>query len=365
MLLPHSPEIRDMADEAGITNALDVFDAPAERPPRLLHVLNGEVVRSTMERSDIPGVCTPWADILHEGPVPRLTDTPAWRNARARFIASHGHATYAEALRTYEAWDAQLARAGEYDEVVMWFEHDLFDQLLLVRHLDWFARRSLGATRLGLICVGEFPGFADFHGLGQLNADQLASLLDTRETVSPRQLEIGRHVWGAFTAPDPSELYAIVRLSTDYDAALPFLRGALRRLLEEYPAVENGLPRTERHILECLADGPVDTVQLFRLEQAREDRVFMGDWTFWTRVRALAAGPSPLVHLEVEPTAGPDIAPGTASITDAGRDVLHGRADWVALAGFDRWLGGVHARASSGGDVAWRFDSGAGRIVPR
>ena len=364
-LLADSPEVRDMADEAGITNALDVFDSPPDRSPRMLHVLNGDSVQATMQRSDIPGAFSPWADVLHEGPVPRATDTAAWRDTRARFIASCGHGSYADALRTYETWDAQLARFGEFDEVVMWFEHDLFDQLLLVRHLDWFARRSLGATRLSLICVGEFPGFADFHGLGQLDAEQLASLLGTREPVSPRQLEIGRGVWNAFTDSDPSELDSIVRLSNDYDAVLPFLRGALRRFLEDYPSVENGLPRTERHILECLADGPVDTVRLFRLEQAREDAVFMGDSTFWIRVRAVAAGPSRLVHLDVEPTTGPDIAPGTASLTDAGRDVLRGRADWVALAGFDRWLGGVHLQASLGGDVAWRYDSGAGRIVRR
>ena len=364
-LLAHLPEIRDMADEAGITNALDVFDAPPDRPPRMLHVLNGDVVQRTMQRSEIPGAFSAWADVLHEGPVPRITDTPAWRDTRARFIASYGHGPYADALRTYETWDAQLARFGEYDEVVMWFEHDLFDQLLLVRHLDWFARRPLGATRLSLICVGEFPGFADFHGLGQLDADQLASLLGTREQVSPRQLETGRRVWNAFTSADPTELDSIVRLPSDDDASLPFLRGALRRFVEDYPSVANGLPRTERHILECLEDGPVDTVRLFRLEQAREDAVFMGDWTFWTRVRALAAGPSPLVHLDIEPAAGPDIAPGTASITDAGRDVLRGRADWVALAGFNRWLGGVHLRASLGGDVAWRYDSRSGRIVRR
>ncbi len=76
--------------------------------------------------------------------------------------------SYAEALRISGEWDAKLAAFADYDEVVLWFEHDLFDQLLLVRHLDWFSRRDLGRTALSLICVGEFPGFEPFHGLGQL-----------------------------------------------------------------------------------------------------------------------------------------------------------------------------------------------------
>ena len=73
----------------------------------------------------------------------------------------------------------RLEAFADYDEVVLWFEHDLFDQLLLIRHLDWFSRRDLGRTKLSLICIGEFPGFEPFHGLGQLDADQLTSLLGT------------------------------------------------------------------------------------------------------------------------------------------------------------------------------------------
>ncbi|MDF2772028.1 MAG: polymerase sigma factor, sigma-70 family [Geminicoccaceae bacterium] len=364
-LLASSPEIRDTAHEARIPNVLDVFDAAPRHTPRQLHVLNGDAVRMTLERSDVPGAFAPYADVLHDGPVPAATDTAAWRETRARFIASCGYVTYADALRTYEDWDAQVRRFAQYDEVILWFEHDLFDQLLLVRHLDWFSRRDLGRTRLSLICVGEFPGFADFHGLGQLDANQLASLLGTRAPVSPRQLVVGRQVWEAFTRAHPRDLEGLVRMEEDLADALPFLPGALRRFLEEYPSVEHGLPRTERHILECLVDGPLAPAQLFRLEQKREERVFMGDWTFWTRVRSLASERAPLVRLETDPAAGPGLPSGTVSITEAGRDVLAGRSDWIRLAGFDRWLGGVHLMAPPGGDVRWRYDAVADRLVAR
>jgi hypothetical protein len=40
------------------------------------------------------------------------------------------------------------------------------------------------------------------------------------------------------------------------------------------------------------------------------------------------------------------------TITGAGRDVLDGRSDWIALAGIDRWVGGVHLT----GDDVWRWD---------
>ena len=367
-LLAHTPEVHDVTGQspaAASSDALDVLETPgagrgSSPTPRFLHVLNGDSVRETLERSSVPGAFAPWADILHEGRVPAASGTPGWRDARARYLAASGYGSYADALRTLERWDEQLAAFADYDEVVLWFEHDLFDQLLLVRHLDWFSRRELGRTTLSLICIGAYPGFAPFHGLGQLNGDQLASLLGTRATVTADQLRLGRRVWDAFTRPDPAALDAVVR--EDTSRVLPFLSGALQRFLEEFPALGTGLPRTERHILELVSREPMPPVELFGAEQGCEERVFMGDWTFWHRVRQLAGGETPLLTLDGVSQEGPDLRGGLVAITDAGRDVLAGRADAVRLRGFDRWLGGTHLEAPLGGDVAWRYDPESTRL---
>ena len=50
---------------------------------------------------------------------------------------------------------------------------------------------------------------------------------------------------------------------------------------------------------------------------------------------------------------------GEVRITDAGRAVLEGRADWNELDGIDRWLGGVHLQ---GKEAAWRWDEQAARL---
>jgi RNA polymerase sigma factor (sigma-70 family) len=349
---------------------LDVLDE-TQRAPRLLHVLNGDSVRMTLERSDVPGSLTVWADVLHEGPVPPASGTSSWRDVRAKFLASARMASYQEALAHYERWDEQMGRFSEFDEVVLWFEHDLFDQLLLVRHLDWLSRQALGRTSISLICIGEFPGVPNFSGLGQLTAPQLASLVGTRQRVRPAQLRLGRETWAAFTAADPALLSELhVRLTrsgrarrvSDDDASLLFLAGALARLLAEYPAVDNGLPLTERRILECLRDGPLEFGPLFVAEQRLEEGVFMGDTTFRSRIEVLAAGPVPLVTATLTPIVRDEPPKGTIVLTDAGRDVLAGRADWIRLCGFDRWIGGVHLTAPAGGDVPWRWDPETGHL---
>jgi RNA polymerase sigma factor (sigma-70 family) len=354
-LLANAPEVRDMTEASPLPRSGDVLDEPASSP-RFLHVLNGDSVRMTLEQSQVPGTFAVYAEVLHEGPVPREIGTRAWRETRARFISSAGYGSYADAKSIGEEWERRLEAYADYDEVVLWFEHDLFDQLLLIRHLDWFSRRDAGTTTLSLICIGEFPGFEPFHGLGQLDADQLTSLLGTRQPVVAGQLALGRRAWAAFTADDPRDLDRLVREGDT--RALPFLAGALQRLLDDYPAVENGLPRTERQILELLADGPKAPARLFVAVQKREERVFMGDTTFWARVLGLSRGPVPLVTVREDGPGEYALPRGSVEITEAGREVLAGRSDWISLDGYDRWLGGVHLTAALGGDVRWRVNGG-------
>jgi RNA polymerase sigma factor (sigma-70 family) len=362
-ILGTSPEVQDMAKlSPNVRDSIDILDESVAEIPRLLHVLNGDSVRMTLEQSQVPGTFAPYADVLHEGPVPFSSGTLATRETRVRWVAANGYIPYADGMRMATQWDEQLASFADYDEVVMWFEHDLFDQLLLVRHLDWFSRQEMGRTKLSLICIGEFPGFEPFHGLGQLDEVQLASLLGTREPVSAEQFALGRQVWAAFTSPDP---IALNEAANDTGpSVLPFLPGALQRFMDDYPSTGNGLPRTERHTLELLlASGGESSIGgLFLALQKREERVYMGDTTFWRRVRELAAGPVPLVRIAGDASEPPH---GRAEMTEAGRAVLAGDADWITLNGFDRWFGGVRLQAPVGGDVAWRYDRATRTVVAR
>jgi hypothetical protein len=56
-----------------------------------------------------------------------------------------------------------------------------------------------------------------------------------------------------------------------------------------------------------------------------------------------------------------DLRRHTVAMSDAGRDVLDGRLDRVALNGIDMWRGGVHLR--DGGERLWRWDAGRQRLV--
>jgi hypothetical protein len=356
--VPGSPALQQATASRTPSPHRDPFAPPRETLPRkVLHILNGDCAADQLRESGVPGTITITADVLHEGPAPAGVPPERWRKIRARYLAESGYDDYERCLATLTEWDRTMERAEEYEEVVLWFEHDLFDQLLLIRTLDWFADRSLGRTALSLICIGEFPGVEPFHGLGQLSPAQMASLVPGRRPVNEAQKLLARDAWRAFCAPDPRGLEDLLRRDT---SPLPFLAGALRRHLEEFPSVRNGLSRTEHQALLGAAAGHGTFEKLFRATQRMEERVFLGDSSFLRNLRVLASGPRPLLRLE--PASNGSLRSIGISLTATAWDVLESRDDWVHIQGIDRWLGGVHLQ---GGEALWRWDGEEGRLVER
>jgi hypothetical protein len=311
----------------------------------VLHVTNGDCTVEIMRRAHVVGDIVAWRDVLHEGPVPALGPAEL-RTVRAQFLATMGQ-TGTASLATVEAdlfaRDERLGAAVEAGErVVLWFEHDLYDQLQLLQILAGLPDLPVGVE---LICVDSFPGRPGFAGLGELDPDELASLWPLRTPVVNEHVRVARAAWDVFRAPDPRGL---ARAATSSDPRLPFVAPALRRLLEELPGARDGLSRTERQLLAAIAAGARTRERAFLDGAANEEAPFLGDATAFDRLEELAGGPLPL------------LLTGELALTDAGAEVLAGRADRVALNGFDRWLGGVHVRA---GDALWRWDAERGALV--
>ena len=308
------------------------------------------------------------ADPLHEGPAPAV-DGDAWYDVRARFL-SNGDERLDEIKAQLAAWDRAILDGARAGKVVLWFEHDLFDQLQLIRTLDVIggADRAALQSNASLICIDRFPGVERFIGLGQLTGDELATLVGTEQPIRSEQYALASETWAAFRSPDPGALLQItVRLKADttygdevYRQGLPFLRDALLRFFAEYPSTSNGLSHTAQLALETLTQGSMTCGALFAAAQSREDRPFLGDTIFFDTLRALGAARVPLVSLSSS-AQDLDLRSHLVAITAAGRDVTAGRSDHVALNGIDLWRGGVHLAGTD--SSPWRWDAGGETLV--
>ncbi len=325
----------------------------------MLHIHNGDSTAGTAKAAQIPGEHVAWREALVCGPSPEMTSEEDFFDLRARHLSEAYNIPLEKCLGELRAMHEVLATFSEHDEVVLWFEHDLFCQVQLVYLLNWFAGRELGQTRLKLVCVNEFPGVQPFHGLGQLNEEQLRSLFPGRSEIATAQFELAVRSWQAYTSPDARALISL--LSSDM-SALPFLKGALQKHLERFPSTRNGLGRIENTTL-GLVPAHSKFRSLFPAFSRRESVYGFGDAQLYLTIESLTAARKPLL---IEHTPGKwskDSARmllASFELTEYGQSVLSGEEDFVVTNGIDQWLGGIHL---TGNAAAWRLDEDSRQLM--
>lgn len=290
------------------------------RSAATLHLTNGDPVLYLFKKAGILGTHVAWRDPLNEGPVPAGLTLEETSAVRVRYASERGYGNPIKAAYGFEKRDAHVRKAAEFQEIVLWFEHDLFDQLQLLQILTVLDDMALEPGRVSIVQSDEY--------LGAMTAEELSALLPRRRPVTPATSKSARRAWQRFTSPSPGELLAAAREDA---IGLPFLRAALVRLCEEYPQ-RDGLSRSQRQALLAVAQGPAQAPELYRRAQAREEAHFQGDAAFARMLDDLCAGGAALI----------ESGERGFELTALGRRVLAGEADWLETLAIDRWIGGVH-----------------------
>ncbi|WP_254450203.1 DUF1835 domain-containing protein [Cohnella herbarum] len=200
----------------------------------MLHIVNGDSVAEKLRQGIVQGDVLVWREAYPHGPVFLDPAAGGNRDIRARYLEQTMGIPYQEYLRNSEEQEKTLAGFHQYEEIILWFEHDLFDQTMLCFLLDWFSKQDLSKTKLSLLCIGEYPGIEPFRGLGQLSLEQMETLSGTWKSIGAQELELGQAFWQAYTSGAPELLQQLLSRDT---SALPFAQEAFRLHLSRFPSI--------------------------------------------------------------------------------------------------------------------------------
>lgn len=261
-----------------------------------LHLTSGDIAGGNLAKSGISGEVFVWHDLLYDGP-----RHPGWPDedtlvARAAYLeqATGGGLNRTYILETLTAQYEKLATAGEYKQIVLWFDACLFDQSMLVHILTCMHHR--GIKKAALLCVDAFPGIASYNGLGQLKPSELESVYDRRKMITDDQFRFAEVVDEAFANQDQKRFS---RLSKMTDAPLPWIPAAVTRWLQERPDPQTGLGRLESLAFEAIRSGCQKPWDIFEnVAAADTPPQYWGDITLWAKINALADREPPLVSIE-------------------------------------------------------------------
>lgn len=308
----------------------------------ILNITNGDSAVEVMKKAGIPGGFLPWRDVLHEGPVPGNLTIDELSIVRAKFISDSGWGEPEKIQKSFKERDNLLKSYKNFEKVILWFEHDLYDQLQILQILDWFQGQELEETRLSLICTDQY--------LGRLTPDQIEPLFKYEVPVTETHFDLAQRAWSAFREKTPEKWSSLLKENT---RSLEFLEGAVARTIQEFPSLRNGLSRTEEQALKIISDGENRPGRIFGQNQKLEERIFLGDSSFWAILHSFLESSPPLIKLpEGKQLTLPTSPDQALSITSIGEEVLSGKRNWFDIKKLDRWIGGVHLTQ----DNAWCWD---------
>jgi hypothetical protein len=321
-----------------------------------LNITNGDSAASTLSEAGVEGKIISWRDVLHEGPVDSSLSLEELSKGRARFISEQGWDDFAHVSGDFAERDRVIRHLDYFDEVVLWFEDDLYDQLQLIQLLDFFGRGAARGKTLSVIVVDGY--------IPPLSTDEIKRLDKVRQRVTAEQLELAKRAWRAFGSEDPTSISRLLEEST---TPLKYLAPALRRHLEEFPSTDNGLSRSEREALSAIQAGHSTPVAAFLEVARKQESIFLGDIIFYSYLERLSGRTNALITWKdgtpvIAPTSerSRQFVEGELTLTPLGREVLAGRQNWQHIHNRTRWLGGVEIRPREGG---WRWDPANRELV--
>ncbi|MEJ8475183.1 DUF1835 domain-containing protein [Roseibium algae] len=347
--LPSWPALKahvEQMDAMGraIQNAAPAPDADMST----LHIRCGNDIEAPLKRAGFLGDFLQFSDPVCQGPI---SDEPNAITERARFIASeYPGEDETETIDVLTKEHNRLNNAGDYGRIVLWFEHDPYDQLLLVKTLVQLKATGANRRKVELVSLDRFPGIQKFIGIGQLSPAALRHMYARRAPISEEAYNLAEVTFSALLVKDPEALHALSRHSS---LGLPYLAGALSRYLSELPDVQNGLSFTENSILKALKDKPLPWGQVFRsFMQAVDPLPFHGDLMFLGTMLRLRDAERPALTSQPVDMTREGWGRTEFSLTETGLALLARALDWKTCGSRLRFQGSITCFA----DPDWRWD---------
>jgi hypothetical protein len=308
----------------------------------MLHFYNGDVVATIARRLGMPGRHVPFRETLISGPVRPNLGAQEWIEERARFLAEQYGENLLRVRNELLEQEQTLDRAREEEEVVLWFEHDLF----CLANLLYLLSRLTKCRRLSLVWCPR--------PLGTQEDDEIFKQFHSRYPVAPAMMNAAALAWRAYTSEEANDLNRL--LDADF-VDFPFLRDGFLLHASRFPSVRNGLGEVEQRALSGIETGATDFASLFMRFDQSPPRFGFGDGEFLRHLRRLATCAVPMITITEAENETPPKA--LFALTPAGKNVLDAKVDFIELNNAGFWLGGAHLTRAR----LWRWDGNGRRIV--
>ena len=213
----------------------------------ILHITNGDSTTNYLKSLNFSGDFITWREMLCEGKT--TTDVGSenfWKN-RFNFLKT----SYKISKKTFIDYTLKeyrsLCNKKESNEIVLWFEHDLFCQINMLAVLSWIKTYRKG-YHISLVCSGKVEGSKKLKGLSELTEKQIHQHYKNRIDLTQDDIEYADYIWQLYCSESPLRLEAVYKQKTS--SPFYYLVAALEAHLLRFPSIKNGLNKIENTVLQ-------------------------------------------------------------------------------------------------------------------
>lgn len=212
-----------------------------------LHITNGDDLSNRILDLKLDGEIVVWREILCEGPTTYELGTKKFISLRQNFLKE----TYAISAEDYKTQFLvelkKLSSVKKFDEIVLWFEYDLFSHLNMLAAISHLMEKGLSLP-VHLVCSKKLEGEKEFNVLSQLSLKELCNHYEQRIHLNQDDLEMASLLWQLYNGQNPQKLKNLIKEKTNFE----YLSSCLRAHIERFPNSQTGLNSLEKNILKLI-----------------------------------------------------------------------------------------------------------------
>jgi hypothetical protein len=211
-----------------------------------LHITNGDNFTHKLKTLKLKGDIITWREMLCEGKTETNVGSESFWKTRFEFLHKNYKVSKSwfveKTLKEYRS----LCNHKQQDQIVLWFEYDLFCQINMLAVLSWLKKHRRYAE-IYLVCSGDEDETSRLYELSELSDEQLLNSYKNKIKLSQNDIEYADYVWQLYCSDNPIRLENLMDFE---NYQFNYLSDAIKVHLRRFPSIKNGLNELENRVLE-------------------------------------------------------------------------------------------------------------------
>ncbi len=214
-----------------------------------LHITNGDSLTYRLkELKLVEGEFLTWREMLCEGPTEIKVETHSSIEKRKNFLKKYYRIGPTDYEEKFVSQLKKLDNLNDYDEIILWFEYDLFCHINMIAAISLLLRKNANNIPIHLVCSGRIEHEKKLMGLCELTDVQLKNHYTNKVQLTLDDLELAEYIWTVYCESNPKKIAGQIKKNSSFE----YLSICLRAHLQRFPNMLTGLNVLEHNILEMV-----------------------------------------------------------------------------------------------------------------